>query len=127
MVPALALSQETRRDSYATGLSYYGAALWPLIPAARNFFGPEAAALMAVMHWAISSMLLALPWMLVWSPHRRQSLWRATLGLVLTVVPPLGVIGWASPLTAAGVLFPGTAARKSQGENRGAWLSSRVS
>ena len=109
MVPALALSQETRRDSYATGLSYYGAALWPVIPAARNFFGPEVSALTAVMLWAISSILLALPWMLVWSSYRRQSLWRAPLGLVLTVVPPLGIIGWASPLTAAGVLFPGTA------------------
>lgn len=109
MAPALALSQETRQDSYATGLSYYGAALWPLIPAARNFFGPDVSALTTVAFWAVSSMLLALPWMLVWSPHHRQALWRAPLGLVLTVVPPLGIIGWASPLTAAGVLFPGTA------------------
>jgi hypothetical protein len=29
------------------------------------------------------------------------------LAFVLTVVPPLGIIGWASPLTSAGILFPG--------------------
>ncbi|MGH8808005.1 MAG: hypothetical protein ACREX0_09020, partial [Noviherbaspirillum sp.] len=30
------------------------------------------------------------------------------LALVLITLPPLGVIGWANPVTAAGVLFPGT-------------------
>ncbi len=108
-MPGLALSQETKRHSYAAGLSYYGAALWPLIPAARNFFGLDFSALTAVALWAISAMLLALPWMLVWSPNHIQGPWRAPLGLALTLVPPLGIIGWASPLTAAGVLFPGTA------------------
>jgi hypothetical protein len=108
-MPTLALTQETRQDSYVAALSYYGAALWPLIPGARNFFGPHVSALVAVTLWVVSSMLLALPWILVWSPHQRQTLWRAPLGLALTVVPPLGIIGWASPLTAAGILFPGTA------------------
>jgi hypothetical protein len=108
-MPPLALSQETRRDTYAAGLSYYGAALWPLIPATKNFFGLEVSAVAAVALWVIGSILLALPWMLVWSSDRRQALWRAPLGLALTVVPPLGIIGWASPLTAAGILFPGTA------------------
>ena len=28
---------------------------------------------------------------------------------LLTAFPPLGIIGWASPLLSAGVLFPGTA------------------
>jgi hypothetical protein len=108
-MPALALSQETRRQSYVAGVSYYAAALWPLIPAAKNFFGPDVAIVTAIAFWAIGSMLLALPWMLVWSPDRRQSLWRAPLGLALTVVPPLGIVGWASPLTAAGLWFPGAA------------------
>ena len=36
-------------------------------------------------------------------------LWRAPLALMVTIVPPLGIIGLASPLTAAGYLFPGTA------------------
>ena len=43
----------------------------------------------------------------VTAPHR-EAIWRAPVGIVLTVCPPLGIIGWASPLTAAGILFPGT-------------------
>lgn len=108
-MPPLVLSQETRREAYSAGLSYYMAALWPMIPAAKNFLGPDVSAFSAVTLWVIGSMLLAIPWMLVWASDRRQALWRAPLGLVLTVVPPLGIVGWASPLTTAGVLFPGTA------------------
>ena len=108
-MPPLALSQETRREAYSAGLSYYMAALSPMIPAAKTFLGPDVSAFAAVTLWVIGSMLLAIPWMLVWAPDRRQALWRAPLGLVLTVVPPLGIIGWALPLTAAGILFPGTA------------------
>lgn len=106
-MPAFALSQQGRRAAYALGSSYYAAALWPLIPGARNFFGPDVSALAAVALWVASSVLLALPWPLVWSPDRRQAIWRAPAGLALTVLPPLGIIGWASPLTAAGILFPG--------------------
>lgn len=32
---------------------------------------------------------------------------RYLLAMVLTALPPFGIIGWAHPLTAAGVLFPG--------------------
>lgn len=108
-MPAFALSQDNRRTAYAVALSYYGAALWPLLPGARNFFGPEASPLIALALWSVSSLLLALPWLLVWSPQHNQAVWRAPAGLVLTVLPPLGIIGWASPLTASGILFPGLA------------------
>ena len=39
----------------------------------------------------------------------RTYLWRVPLALMVTIVPPLGIIGLASPVTAAGYLFPGTA------------------
>ena len=106
--PALALRQPTRRFGYFSALSYYGAASWPIVPAARNFFGPRPAAFDALGLWIVAAALLALPWFLVWSPNRRQFLWRGPVGVILTVIPPLGVIGWASPLTAAGFVFPGT-------------------
>src|SRR6516164_11240317 len=109
VMPALAMRQETRRAGYLAALCYYAGALWPLIPGARNFFGPHVAILTALTLWAVACALLASPWPLVWSPNRRQSWWRAAVALALGVVPPLGLIGWASPLTAAGLLFPGTA------------------
>lgn len=108
-MPALALSEESRRRAFRAALAYYGAALWPLIPNAQNFFGPDVPALAGIGLWAVGAILLASPWLLVWSPHREQAIWRAPAGITLTVVPPLGIIGWASPLTAAGILFPGAA------------------
>lgn len=102
------LIQPTRRWAYTSALCYYGGALWPIIPGARNFFGPRASVLETVALWIVSSLLLALPWLLVWTRDRRQLLWRAPVGLILSVLPPLGLIGWASPLTSAGFLFPGT-------------------
>ena len=102
------LIQPTRQWAYTSALFYYGGALWPIIPGARNFFGPRASVLETVALWIVSSLLLALPWFLAWTKDRRHLLWRAPAGLVLSVLPPLGLIGWASPLTSAGFLFPGT-------------------
>jgi Carbon-nitrogen hydrolase len=107
-MPALALSQPSRRAANAAALCYYGAALWPLMPCAKNFFGPDASALAAIALWAFAAAVLAVAWRIVWSPDRRQAVWRSPLGLFLTVIPPLGIIGFASPLTAAGFLFPRT-------------------
>jgi predicted amidohydrolase len=107
-MPALTLVQPTRRWSYASALSYYGGALWSVIPGAWNFFGSDSSFLGAVVLWIVSGLLLAIPWALVWTKDRRQVLWRVPVGLILSVVPPLGLIGWASPLTSAGFLFPGS-------------------
>jgi hypothetical protein len=109
VMPAIAMRQETRRVAYFAAMSYYAGALWPLMRGASNFFGARVAIIPSVTLWAIAGALLASPWPLVWSQNRRQFWWRASVGLALGVVPPLGFIGWASPLTAAGLLFPGTA------------------
>jgi hypothetical protein len=106
VMPALALRAQSRRGSYHAAAVYYAGALWPLIPGANNFFGPEVSLLVAVGFWFLATALLASPWPLVWSVDSRQALWRAPLGLMLAVVPPVGIIGWASPLMAAGFLFP---------------------
>jgi hypothetical protein len=108
LMPAFALRALSRRSSYASALLYYAGALWPLIPGANNFFGPNVSNLTAFLLWGFAAALLALLWLLLWSGNTRQALWRAPVGLLLTVIPPLGIIGWASPLTAAGILFPGT-------------------
>jgi len=117
-MPAVVLRQPTRRTSYAAATFYYGAALWSLIPGANNFFGPDVSAFVAFALWAVAVLALASPWPLLWTrfdsrdpgrAHPSQFLWRAPLTMFLTVIPPLGIIGWASPLIASGFLFPGTA------------------
>lgn len=106
VLPALALRAQSRRKSYQTAALYYGAALWPLVPGADNFFGAGVSVLLPIMLWAASTALLALPWALVWCRDGKRALWRAPAGIFLGVIPPLGIIGWASPVLAAGILFP---------------------
>lgn len=45
---------------------------------------------------------------MAWTSRRVHSLWRAPLALLATILPPLGVIGLASPVIGAGYLFPGS-------------------
>jgi hypothetical protein len=109
VIPAIVMRQQIRRVAYTVAAMYYAAALWALIPGARNFFGPDVSPVVAIGLWISSSLLLSLPWLVVWSPRGCEAIWRAPVGIALTVFPPLGIIGWASPLLAAGILFPGTA------------------
>ena len=84
---------------FGVALAYYAVGCWPIVSAVLGYWG-EPHALMAWAAWASASLALSLPWAL---PPRRGGLLAA---LLLTALPPLGVIGWLSPMNAAGVLFP---------------------
>jgi predicted amidohydrolase len=109
LVPAIAGLQSCRGAAFASAFAYYFAASWPLTTAAQYFFGPDVSAFPAILLWIGSSSLLALPWAGVWTADRRQYAWRIPIAQISTVLPPIGLIGWAHPLTSAGLLFPGTA------------------
>lgn len=98
-----------RKDVYLLMLSYYAGATWQTIPGASVFFGHHANEIQIVLLWLVVSATLAAPWAALWFHRGRLRLYAVPLSLVLLAVPPLGIIGWASPLTAAGVLFPGLA------------------
>ena len=106
--PPLAMAPRSRAAAYAVAFAYYAGASWPLIPGARVFFGPYATVALAVLLWIAAAAILAAPWALVGPVPGYRSVWRGPLALVITAAPPIGIIGWASPLTSAGVLFPGT-------------------
>jgi hypothetical protein len=99
----------TRSVALTTCAAYYAGATWQILPGAATFFGHHANPVQVLSLWAGASLLLATPWAILWSPSRALRLWRMPLALVLLAMPPLGVIGCASPLVAAGLLFPGTA------------------
>jgi hypothetical protein len=108
LVPALVLRQRNRRSSFAGATLYYAAASWAVIPASLSILGRDTSLLMPISLWSSAAVLLASPWPLLWSRKRKQFWWRIPAGLTLGIFPPLGIIGWASPVTAAGLLFPGT-------------------
>lgn len=99
----------TRGIAFATSIAYFAGATWQILPGAATFFGHHANPVQVLSLWSGTSLLLATPWAILWSPRRASRLWRMPLALVLLAIPPLGVIGCASPLVAAGLLFPGTA------------------
>lgn len=70
------------------------------------FFGNALPDWVGVVLWALSSLLLALPWLLLWSPDVEARSWRFVVAVCLITLPPLGLIGWTNPLSMAGALFP---------------------
>lgn len=107
VLPALAFRQASRAHAYAVVSAYYLGALWPLAVGARNFFGSQASLVSAVLLWVVCALLLATPYSLLWSGSREQWVWRVPAALLLGALPPLGLIGFAWPGTALGLLFPG--------------------
>lgn len=72
------------------------------------FFGNSAPWWSGWILWLFASLLLALPFMVLWSKYKaRRRMIGFTVALCLSAIPPLGLIGWLNPLSVAGVLFPG--------------------
>ena len=81
-------------------LAYYAIGCWPIVGAVSGYWGTGHAGV-GLMAWAACSVALAVPWALA-------ARWPSLLfALAATTLSPLGVIGWLSPLNAAGILFPG--------------------
>jgi hypothetical protein len=92
------LPATSRRHRAHIAFAYYAAALWPVIAAGVQLYGWHAIPFLLVVTGLAASMLASC-WLLPGT----------LLPLVATAIPPIGIIGVASPLTSAGILFPGTA------------------
>ena len=106
LLPWLIFRQETRTKAACTAAAYFLAASIPAISVWKAFSPDQPA--QGLLIWAMASAILTLPWALLWNANRSQQLWRIPVALAISILPPIGLIGWASPLTSAGVLLPGT-------------------
>lgn len=77
-------------------------------PGAGTFFGPKAGLVDGLMIWLCGAVLLSVPYAWLWNARSDMIGIRSIAAVLMSVLPPLGIIGVASPLTAAGLLFPGT-------------------
>lgn len=107
LAPVVFLRQNSRSAAFFCAAVYHLFALRELPLVSRNFFGPTSGLAEGISLWLVTAALLSLPWLWAWSPSPITALWRCPLALLLSVVPPLGIIGLASPVAAAGLLFPG--------------------
>ncbi len=60
-----------------------------------------------VVLWLLAAAVVGFAWAVLWRTSRRRRLLSVPLAFVMTAVPPIGIVGWVHPLTAAGALFPG--------------------
>jgi apolipoprotein N-acyltransferase len=109
LAPLFLYHAQSRLHSYAILFCYYIGASWPLIPGARTFFGARGNTIEGILLCLSASALLAIPAALLFTKNRTVRPFAIAAMFLLTAVPPLGIIGWASPFLSAGVLFPGTA------------------
>ena len=108
-MPVACLTPHSRKAAFWNAVGYYLAGLWPMIPGAQRYLGHSDSTSTAVLMWLSCSTLLASPWTLAWTPNSRLNyLWRVPLANVVSVIPPLALIGFITPFSGAGYLFPGT-------------------
>ena len=107
-MPIACLLPASRKAAFESTLGYYTAGLWPMIPGLQRYIGSSASPLIPFAIWLFAAILLSMPWTIAWADRPATYVWRVPLAFVATTIPPLGIIGFISPLTAAGYLFPST-------------------
>jgi apolipoprotein N-acyltransferase len=107
-MPIVCLLARSRKSAFESTLGYYTGGLWPMISGLQRYIGSAASPLIPFAVWVLAAILLSVPWTVAWTDRPARHVWRVPLAFVATTIPPLGVIGFISPLTAAGYLFPST-------------------
>lgn len=109
ILPLFWALQRTRVMAALLWFGYFLAGSRDMAPVVARFFPDEPWAL-GVALWLLDAIILTLPWMVLWprdeASPRAVSL-RTAAAIVLFTVPPIGCLGWLSPLLASGVLYPG--------------------
>ncbi len=103
--PALWELSPSRRVAAAVAAAYFLAASWGLPQGVATFYGTSV--LWGFALWIGAALTFVGVHAGFWS--RRPGWGRAgryAIASILMAVPPFGIVGWAHPITAAGVLFP---------------------
>ncbi len=103
--PVLLFRAESRLTAFLVALLYQMGASRSLAIGAAKFYGDDI--FFGAIIWAAGNVLTALVYAGLWHPRPKVRLISIPIATALTALPPLGVLGWASPLTAAGIIFPG--------------------
>jgi len=108
-LPLIWAIQPTRMAGGLLWLAYFLVGARDVVPVVARFFPGEPWIVGPVL-WSLHAALLAAPWTILW-PRSDASAGTVALrtasAIVVLTVPPLGCLGWLSPLLAAGVLYPG--------------------
>ncbi|TCL66351.1 conjugal transfer protein TraB [Rhizobium sp. BK251] len=104
--PAIWSLARTRKQAAACSAVYFLAAARGLPQGVATYYAADL--LPGLLLWLAASSGFVFVHATLWT--KRPGLWRPLFyvaAAVLIAVPPFGILGWAHPLTAAGILFPG--------------------
>ncbi|TJW00044.1 MAG: conjugal transfer protein TraB [Mesorhizobium sp.] len=95
----------TRLTAALVSAGYFLAASRGLPQGVANFYASDLWPGLAL--WLCASLGFVGVHTLLWTRSERARPFRYLAAVVLMAIPPFGIIGWAHPVTSAGVLFPG--------------------
>jgi hypothetical protein len=105
LFPVLLFQAETRVGAFLAALLYHVGATRSLAITAGSFLGNDV--LFGLGVWIVGNVFNAIIYASLWQNKISMRLLTIPVAVILTAIPPLGVLGWANPLIAAGVVFPG--------------------
>lgn len=106
LFPALWAWAPNRAAAAGAAVAYFLAAARGLPESVATFFGTTVWA--GILLWLLASLSFVVVHTALWTARpgwTRALRYLAAAGLM--AIPPFGIVGWAHPVTAAGVLFPG--------------------
>lgn len=106
LFPALWALAPSRIAAALVSAGYFLAASRGLPQGVSNFYGAGFEAGIAL--WIAASSLFVTTHTLLWTAQPGWGrVFRYAIIAVLLSVPPIGIVGWAHPITASGIVFPG--------------------
>jgi hypothetical protein len=104
--PALWAFSPSRMVAACVSAGYFLAASRGLPQGVANFYGSQF--VFGTALWLAASLTFVIVHSVLWTSAKgwRRAL-RYAIAAVVMSIPPFGIVGWAHPITASGILFPG--------------------
>ncbi|MDN7669358.1 MULTISPECIES: carbon-nitrogen hydrolase family protein [Burkholderia cepacia complex] len=115
-LPALWSRLPNRVAAFTLWTTYYLVGARDIPAVCERFFvgyqelNPGTAVAVGTAFWSLQAAVLALPWTVLKAERTASGFsyaCRASLATLIVTAPPLGIIGWLSPIHVAGTLYPG--------------------
>lgn len=103
-LPVIWVKTSSKKAAWLVGLGYHLAASRGLIAGVPIFF--DSTVFYGMFLWAMAGLMVSLPYYIF--SYVRNPYLSIILLLSSLILPPVGIVGFANPLTAAGLIFPGT-------------------
>lgn len=106
--PMVLFFAPSRLAAFAFALGYFLLASRGIPHGVGVFFNTEDSPLFGWGLWIGAACLNAGPWAWAWTKEQNSAtIFKILVAIGITALPPIGIVGWASPLASAGWVFPG--------------------